>query len=272
MASNVTSKLKIFMVRPLVACSLLAGLTLHSHRAIADDASDAYDPFIDYNEYEVEDEEEADVNFFRQGRLLTAGFLIGERGFTQGMGQLYSPSVTYGLYLCYFFDMRFALQFSFLTSTHTVSESGTGITQGGNSPGTETSWNLSGTMNLTAISTDIKYYFNTQNLTKGIAAFNPYVIGGFTYFQRVTTVSGQSDFGKDTAMGFDLGAGFEIPILQKKMYIGLQGLYQIVNFSDQSTQIEPCYDPGQSGGYCVQTNAYPNGSVLTGLGILGVNF
>jgi Outer membrane protein beta-barrel domain len=251
----------------LVAMSLLSATFLISRPTwAADDPNDAYDPFIDYNEYEVEDEEEADVNFFRQGRLLTAGILVGERGFTQGMGILYKPSVTYGLYLSYFFDMRFALQFSFLASSHVVSASGTGVQDSGtpSTPG-PAPFNIAGTMSLTAVSVDIKYYLNTQNLTKGIAAFNPFILGGFTGFQRQTTVNSESEFGKDTAMGFDLGLGFEVPVMQKKTYIGLEALYQIVDFSDQNTEIVTQDNT-------LHTGLYPNGSIVTGLGILGVNF
>ncbi len=238
-----------------LAVMLLSATTitlLSSHRAWAgDDANDAYDPFIDYNEYEVEDEEEADINFFRQGRLLTAGFLIGERGFTQGMSQIYDKNIAYGLYLSYFFDLRFALQFSYVTSSHRFHAS---------SPTT----NATGNVLLNGISVDIKYYFNTQNLTKGLATFNPYVIGGFTSFQRQTTVDSQPEFAKDSAMAFDVGAGFEIPILQKKMYLGAQALYQVVNFPNQNTEIT---FQDQS-----KTGIYPTGSFLTGLAIIGVNF
>lgn len=242
-----------YVTTGLLILAAFAMVFLKAPKAMAaDDANDTYDPFIDYNEYEVEDEEEADLNFFRQGRLLTAGVLLGERGFTQGMNQIYKNDVAYGVYLSYFFDLRFALQFTFLTSSHRLH-----ITSAANS--------VSGNVSLNSISVDIKYFFNTQNLTKGLATFNPYIIGGFTSFQRQTTVDSEPEFGKDSAMGFDLGLGVEMPILQKKMYVGAQAMYQIVNFPNQNQEI--VLNNGTD-----HTGLYPNGGFITGLAILGVNF
>src|SRR5471030_1901258 len=82
------------------------------------DADDTYDPFADYSEFDEAQEEEADINFFRHGRFVTLGFIGGMRGFTQGMANLYKPAASFGLFLSYFFDLRFALQFSFNTSDH----------------------------------------------------------------------------------------------------------------------------------------------------------
>lgn len=252
-------KLRHWSANASIAVSLLAiGLTalmsLTPHKAWAgDDSGDAYDPFIDYNEYEAENEEEADINFFRNGRLLTVGALFGDRTFTQGLGTIYQSNLSYGLYLSYFFDLRFALQFSFLTSSHHLA-----IPNNSNVSAT-------GTVNLNSLGVDIKYYFNPQNLTKGVATLNPYVIGGFSSIQRQTNIDGQPEFGKDSAMAFDIGAGIEYPFMQKKMYVGAQALYQIVNFPDQNSEIK--LNNGT-----VSTGIYPNGSILTGLVILGLNF
>lgn len=220
--------------------------------AHAQDATDAYDPFIDYNEFEIADEEEADINFFRHGRFLTAGFVLGQRGFTEGMADIYSKDTLYGLYMSYFFDLRFALQFGYTTGSHAI-----GITGGGKT--------VTGDAKLSGVSIDLKYYFNTQNVTKGLAALNPYAIVGFTSFTRESVVDGQPEFSKDSAVAFNLGAGIEIPFLRNKMYFGAQGMYQMVNFRDENTEIT--LDNG-----AIQTGMYPNGDFITVLGILGVNF
>src|SRR4051794_21913065 len=73
------------------------------------DADDAYDPFADYSEFEEAQDEEADINFFRNGRFVTLGFAGGMRGFTGGLGNMYRSSPSFGLFLSYFFDLRFAL-------------------------------------------------------------------------------------------------------------------------------------------------------------------
>lgn len=240
------------LITNLILCLILVHTALAVTQAHAQDNTDAYDPFIDYNEFEIADEEEADINFFRHGRFLTAGFVMGQRSFTQGMTSLYEKDMMYGLYLSYFFDMRFALQFGYTTSSHAISVTGNGETFTGNSK-------------INGISLDLKYYFNTQNVTKGLASLNPYVIGGFTSFTRQTVVDRQPEFSKDDAMGFNMGVGIEVPFLRNKMYFGAQAMYQMVSFKDENTPIN--LDGGT-----VKTGKYPNGDFITVLGILGINF
>jgi Outer membrane protein beta-barrel domain len=225
---------------------------IHGKPAVAQDSTDAYDPFIDYNEFEIADEEEADINFFRHGRFLTMGFSLGQRSFTEGMSQIYGDDVVYGLYLSYFFDMRFALQFGYIKGSHSIA------VRGGSTAAT-------GDLALSGISVDLKYYLNTQNVTKGLGSLNPYFIGGFTSFSREATVDGQPEFAKDSAMGVEVGAGIEIPMMRNKMYFGAQAMYQLVSFKDENSQIilNNGADP---------TGKYPNGDMFTILGILGVNF
>lgn len=218
--------------------------------AFSQDSTDAYDPFIDYNEYEIADEEEADINFFRHGRFLTMGFLIGQRSFTEGLTDIFKNDIAYGLYLSYFFDLRFALQFGYTTGSHALKIPTTTIT---------------GNSKLNGVSIDLKYYLNTQNVTKGLATLNPYFIGGFTSYSRESTVDGSPEFSKDSAMAFDIGAGIEIPMMQNKMYFGGQAMYQLVNFPDENSEIT--YNDGAG-----LTGKYPNGDIFTVMGILGVNF
>ncbi len=96
--------------------------------AQAEGGDDAYDPFADYSEFEESADEEEDLNFFRNGRLLTVGFIGGYRGWTQTLSKIYTGNPAFGLYMCYFFDLRFALQFGFLTSDHTITITGPNIT------------------------------------------------------------------------------------------------------------------------------------------------
>ncbi|MGE4133961.1 MAG: hypothetical protein AB7F86_20155 [Bdellovibrionales bacterium] len=221
------------------------------------DADDTYDPFADYSEFDEAQDEEADINFFRNGRFVTIGFTGGMRGFTEGLGLMYRSSPAFGLYLSYFFDLRFAVQFSFLTSDHTFRISG---------PSGQVA---TGNVSITTYGLDIKYYVNTQNVTKGLAAFNPYLIGGFARVDRTTSLRDPNGdvltgFGREGAMGFNIGLGIELPMLRNKMYFGAQGMYELVTFQNENSQV--VFASGE------QTGKYPNGDVWTALGILGVNF
>lgn len=213
---------------------------------------DTYDPFADYSEFEESAEEEADINFFRSGRFVTLGFIGGYRSFTETLGQIYSDSYAFGLFLSYFFDLRFALQVSFLTGDHRIAFSSPGGTH------------VRGNASLTNIGINLKYYLNTQNVTRGLAQFNPYIIGGFSQVYRTATVTGQSAFSKDGALGFDMGMGVEWPLMRNKMFFGAQAAYQLVTFKDEHSEIIL--------GGSQQTGLYPTGDVITFLGILGVNF
>ncbi len=215
------------------------------------DGDDSYDPFADYSEFEEASDEEADINFFRNGRFFTMGFLGGMRGFTGNKTKVFSSAPAFGLFLSYFFDLRFALQFGFTTGDHDFTVS---------SP-TQT---IVGSVSYTATSFNLKYYFNTQNVTRGLADFNPYLTGGFSQFYRTITASNLEGFSKDPAMGMDLGAGIEIPMMRNKMYFGLQATYHYVNFKDDANEIT--LTDGSP------TGVRPQGAIYDVLGILGINF
>lgn len=213
---------------------------------------DAYDPFADYSEFEESVDEEEDLNFFRNGRMLTMGFIGGMRGWTQSLGQVYSSNITFGLFLCYFFDLRFALQFGFLTSDHTLNVAGAGF-----SP-------IRGNVSISDLTFNLKHYFNTQNVTRGLANLNPYIVGGFSQVYRTITVSGNDNFAKDSSFGFNIGAGIEVPMMRNKMFFGFQGIFQYLMFTDENKVMLDKND--------VETGISPNGDSFTGLFILGVNF
>jgi hypothetical protein len=216
------------------------------------DADDSYDPFADYSEFDSAQEEEEDINFFRNGRFLSIGLLLGLRGFTDTLGSLVSMNANYGLFLTYFFDLRFALQFSFTTGDHSY-----GFTSASGIP-------YSGDLGIQDFGFDIKYYVNTQNVTKGLAKFNPYVLVGFSEIFRTQSVPGTAAYGKDSATGFDLGGGIEWPLMHNQMFWGIQAMYQLVTFPGSSTQIATA-DGLPSG-------ITPNGSTYTVFGTLGINF
>jgi hypothetical protein len=212
---------------------------------------DAYDPFADYSDFEQTADEEEDENFFRNGRLLAVGFMGGYRGFTGTLGKIYTSNASFGLYMCYFFDLKFALQFGYLTGDYALNIQGPSEV-------------VTGNISLSDLSFNLKYYFNTQNVTRGLADFNPYIIFGLSQVFRTLTVTTATEFAKDSALAGNLGAGFEVPIMRNKMYLGLQGMFQYLSFPDSNKEFP------QSNG--TSTGIRPNGSAYTILGILGVNF
>ena len=228
--------------------ALALGLIFTGSASFAqDEEGNVYDPFIDYSEFEEAGEEEADINFFRNGRLFTAGLAVGQRTFTEGMSDIFENNITFGLFLSYFFDLRWALQFSYMAGNHAF-KVGSKV----------------GDAEVSHVAIDMKYYFNTQNVTKGLAAFNPYVLGGVSFVTRDTSSVGVVEIGNDDARGLDVAFGVEIPVGRRNaMYVGAQALFQLVSFKDESTELT---DAG------VATGLFPNGDFLTLSAVLGLNF
>lgn len=187
------------------------------------DPDEAYDPFTDYSEFDEESDEEADINFFRNGRFLTLGLMAGYRGFTGNFADQYGGAPAFGIYLSYFFDLRLAMSIGFQTGDHSVNFT----TNGGTN-------RYTGNVSLTSMNFDLKYYINTQNMTRGLADLNPYILGGLGQFYRTYTITGLDGYSRDSTMGIDMGAGVEIPLLRKKAYLGLQATYHYVNFGDEN--------------------------------------
>lgn len=185
------------------------------------DPDEAYDPFSDYSEFDEDSDEEADVNFFRNGRFLTVGLNLGYRGFTGNMSEIYTGSPVFGLYLTYFFDLRLAMGLGFSTGDHAVKF-------------TTDQQTYTGNVSITSLNFDLKYYMNTQNVTRGLADLNPYFLAGFGNFYRTYTLAKLEGYSRDSTMGFDLGAGIEIPLMRKKAFLGIQATYHYVDFNDEN--------------------------------------
>ena len=218
---------------------------------------DSYDPFSDYSEFDEDSDEEADTYFFKHGRLLTVGILGGYKGFTGNLQSIYSAGGCYGIYLSYFFDLRFSLELSFTTGSYPFTLTAlNGVTAGG-------------TVGFTNVGLDVKYYFNTQNVSKGLADYNPFIIGGLTDFFRTYTLAsstaGSLSNATGSAFGLDIGAGIEVPVMRRKAYLGIQGVFHYVNFPDANT---PIYIASQSQNATQTTSGYQYDIFA----ILGVNF
>lgn len=243
----------------LVLGVFIAPFTNTAHAQFGDDdisADDTYDPFADFSEFEPSADEEADIHYFKNGRFFNFAFLLGARGFTQSLGELNSPAPIYGLYLTYFFDIRTAIQISFLHGEHKFK------LEPGDGPDGPYAGFLANT-SLSVISAEFKYYFNTANITRGFADLNPYLIGGFSMNQRTVSVTNEDVLIKSSPTGVQAGFGLEVPIARNKMYVGAQLMYHYVTFPDESEAIYSFDNP---------TVVFPDGDYVQALFVLGINF
>ncbi len=223
------------------------------HYLIAEnDVDDSYDPFSDYSEFDEASDEEADINFFRNGRFFTVGFALGMRSFTGELNRLYSSAPTYGLFLSYFFDLRLALELGFQTGDHAFEI----VTP------TE---RLAGNVALSLINMNLKYYFNTQNVTRGLADLNPYLLGGFSQVYRTYSLEDADIGSRESTVGVNGGLGIEIPIMRRKGFIGAQATYRYINFKDENKSIVNATTGTDYG-------IKPKGDSFDIVGILGMSF
>ena len=231
----------------------LSNSSPEKHYLIAEnEMDDAYDPFSDYSEFDEASDEEADINFFRNGRFFTVGFTIGMRGFTDQLNQLYSSAPTYGVFISYFFDLRLAMELGFQTGDHNFEVA-------------TTNERMAGNVSLTFIHVNLKYYFNTQNVTRGLADLNPYVLGGFSQVYRTYSIEGSDVLSREATVGVNGGVGIEIPIMRRKAFIGAQATYHYVNFRDENT---PVTNKTTGTIYGIK----PAGDTFDVVGILGLSF
>lgn len=219
------------------------------------DPDESYDPFSDYSEFDEDSDEEADVNFFRNGRFFTFGLAGGMRGFTGNFADTYDAAPDFGIFITYFFDLRLAMSLGFQTGDHAVHFT----TNSGATPYT-------GNVSITSMNFDLKYYMNTQNVTRGLADLNPYILGGVGQFYRTYTIAGLDGYSRDSTMGFDIGAGLEIPLMRKKAFLGLQGTYHYVQFNDENKSMI------STGGGQEKLDKNITGDFYSFLAIIGMNF
>lgn len=227
---SMKKQLLYHIIRITFALVLVITVTLPtSAQTAAPEADDSFDPFSDYNEFDQETDEEADIHFLRNGRYLTLGLLLGYRDFTKGFAEGYDPGLNYGLQFSYFFDLNLAVALSYTTGDHAVafnSYTTTGLSQ--------ISEAYTGTVNIQIFDIHLKYYANTDNVTKGLADLNPYLLVGSGMFVRTYNLNESFSNDPDKVVGFRLGGGIEIPLVQRRFYFGAQALYNFVQFPDES--------------------------------------
>ena len=221
------------MAKKFVLILFLSAISFGVHAQYEGD--EVYDPFADYSEFEENSQEEADINFFRNGRFFNVGLLLGGRMFTGGMAEQAPPTVAPGLTLSFWFNLRLALQFSYINSQHILGP----FLQNTAEPNGD---QISGTMAVTSLQFDLKYYFNTNNVTRGLADLNPYILVGFSQNYRTFSEVGQTQIFSDDGAGFDLGVGIEIPVARNEMFIGAQFVYNLVTFGSENAPVNDSND------------------------------
>lgn len=187
-------------------------------------------PFTRYGEFNDEEEEAADTAFFQYGRLFGVSLGAGFEGVSGNRGALYQggfPQVE--LKVHYWFDFNFGLDLTVSTVQHTYEIK---------DPTTPQSLVGRYKAVINRLGLDMKYYFDTKDLSAPISFANPYIFAGFGAFSKSeTSTASSSDADIDSKLGFTAGAGLEFTIKPKKSYFYIEGKAHAVQFEDTTSDV-----------------------------------
>jgi hypothetical protein len=246
---------------------MLSFSLFHQQTFAQAETDEAFDPFADYNDSEQSADEEADINFFKNGRFLNMGLLIGYRGFTDGFSQGYSTAPSVGVQFSYFFDLQLATALSYSMSNHGVE-----FFSYNDANFTSISQKYTGTVNLQAFHLNVKYYFNTENVTRGLADLSPYMLVGAGQYTRTYNLSNSATLEPDRPIGFTVATGIEIPLMRHRAYLGLQATYHFVQFPDENNDRIEEDKVGQAEPVLSPVRPRLNGDIYELVTTLGINF
>jgi opacity protein-like surface antigen len=177
-------------------------------------------PYTSYGEFNNQEaEEEADEQFFQYGRFFGISLGLGYEAVTGNRGLVYNsgfPDIEFKLH--YWFDFNFALTIDVNSVTHSFTDPNQAI---GHTD-----------VNIVHLGLELKYYFDTKDLSSTVSFANPYIIAGVGPYTKTQTSAGVAGSSSDTSIGLDLGAGLEFAVSPKKVYFEFEGRVHIVNFQD----------------------------------------
>lgn len=177
--------------------------------------TDIYEDASAYG-YDVKQEEQDEV-FFYESRFVDIGLHLGMRTFTGGLGNLFGLGPSYGGFLTYYFSRHFGLEFTINDSVHQFLIDG-----------------IRGWMSILDIILRGKYYFVSDSYSKALLFSNPYIFLGTGEFIRTKWRNDVPASTTDQGFGLEFGGGFEIPLKERQVFLGINSSYQLIFFQDEN--------------------------------------
>lgn len=183
--------------------------------------------FTDYGEFNEAAEEEENTKFLQHGRFFGVSLGLGFETVTGNRGLLWQGGFpTIDFKVAYWFDFNFALDLGMYSASQFFSASSS---NGGNV-----------SVNMLYVGVDLKYYFDTRNLSAPISFANPYIMVGSGAYTKTQNSASQQTTASDSEVGFSAGAGLEFAIKPRKSYFQIEGRMHVVTFQDTySTAFQP---------------------------------
>jgi hypothetical protein len=178
-------------------------------------------PFADYVPFEDEYDVDEDERFMYFGKAFAVGMGTGANVFGGNIGKLYNTALpVFNFNLLYFFDFRFAGQIYFGLASHAFSASPNGFVE----------------VKMMRFGADLKYYFDTRDLSAAITSVNPYIIAGAGNTLRTQVFQDFGTIDKDTALGVSVGMGMEFALSPRSTSLSLEGRLHQIFFKDRYSQ------------------------------------
>src|SRR3989344_3125591 len=202
-----------------LTCAFAAALSATPAAAQTEAPETQYqNPFADYVPFEDEYDVDEDERFMYFGKTFAVSMGSGANVFGGNIGKLYNTSVpVFNFGLLYFFDFRFAGQLFFGLSNHAFAAQPNGFVE----------------VKLLRVGADLKYYFDTKDLSATITAANPYVIVGVGNTFRTQVLQEFSTVDKDAALAISAGFGFEFALRPRTTSVGIEGRIHQIYFKDR---------------------------------------
>lgn len=166
--------------------------------------------------YDTKQESEDEI-FFYESRFVDLGVHVGGRTFTGGLAKLFGTGFCIGGFFDYFFTRRLALEITLNNSWHEFLIDG-----------------VRGTATLMDILGRVKLYFVSDSYSKALAFANPYIFLGGGQFIRKQYRTDLNVSNTTLGPGVEFGGGFEIPLKERQLYLGVKPSYQMIFFQDES--------------------------------------
>jgi len=199
----------VFLIVLILYVPLSTG---HTQTDIYEDAS--------YYGYDLKQAEEDEI-FFYESRFVDFGLHLGGRTFTGGLGKLFGTGFSIGGYFTYFFSRRFALEITVNNSFHKFLIDG-----------------KRGNATVLDVLARGKFYFISDGYSRALSFANPFIFIGGGQFIRSQSRSDIQAKNSTSGPGIEFGGGFEIPLKERTVFLGIKPSYQIVFFHDENNRTE----------------------------------
>lgn len=220
-----------FAVDPPAPAGAPPGATAPGKTDVPEEDDFKQTPYTQYGDFNSDEDEAEDLRFYQYGRFFGLSLGVGYEGATGNKGLLYNGGMpAFELKVHYWFDFNLALTLGIYTANHFFN----GKLDAYNDTQVNR-YNLS----MFKVGADLRYYFDTTNLSAPITFAGPYLTAGFgSYSRTLTDQTAADDPIQETSLGFNFGAGLEFVLKPKKNYFNLEAKFHSVGFEDDQSGVE----------------------------------